>query len=232
MLFICIFFLDQYYLSFVSLISLYDVQLLTLLIFSVYFLLHFAFIQFLVFYFIFFSFCVVDLQCCVSLMCTAKWFGYIYICIYSYIFIFLYMLCLVAQSCLTLCDAMGCSPPGSSVHGILQARILEWIAMPSSRGSSQHRDRTQVFHVAGGFFTIWATREALVLLTVTQMCQSPSHSPAFAFIFFLPGEFFPSWLPGSLTHFLLVHALSPYQRFFLTALSKTASLITIMLHFY
>ena len=42
----------------------------------------------------------------------------------------------VAQSCPTLCDAMDCSPPGTSVHGILQARILEWAAMPSSRGSS------------------------------------------------------------------------------------------------
>ena len=51
--------------------------------------------------------------------------------------------CSVAQSCLTLCDPMDCSPPGSSVHGMLQARILEWVAMPSSRGSSQPRDQTQ-----------------------------------------------------------------------------------------
>ena len=51
---------------------------------------------------------------------------------------------LVAQSCLTLCDLMNCSPPGSSVHGILQARIQEWVAMPPSRGSSQPRDRTYV----------------------------------------------------------------------------------------
>ena len=46
------------------------------------------------------------------------------------------------QLCLTLCDAMDCSSPDSSVHGILQARILEWVAMPSSRGSSQPRDQT------------------------------------------------------------------------------------------
>jgi len=45
------------------------------------------------------------------------------------------------------------SPPGSFVHGILQTRILEWVAMPSSRGSSQPRDGTQVSHIAGGFFT-------------------------------------------------------------------------------
>jgi len=48
--------------------------------------------------------------------------------------------CLVAQSCSTLCNLMDCGPPGSSVRGILQARILEWVAMPSSRGASQHRD--------------------------------------------------------------------------------------------
>ena len=48
------------------------------------------------------------------------------------------------QSCPSLCDPMDCSPPGSSVHGILQARILEWVAMPSSRGSFQPRDQTQV----------------------------------------------------------------------------------------
>ena len=55
---------------------------------------------------------------------------------------------------------MDCSPPGPSVHGILQARILEWVAMSSSRGSSQIRDQTQVSCMAGGFLTIWATREA------------------------------------------------------------------------
>ena len=49
---------------------------------------------------------------------------------------------LVAQSCLTLCDPMDCSLPGSSVYGILQARILEWIAIPFSRGSSRPRDQT------------------------------------------------------------------------------------------
>ena len=48
--------------------------------------------------------------------------------------------CLVAQSCLTLCDPMDCSPPGSSVHGILQARILEWVAILFSRGSSCSSD--------------------------------------------------------------------------------------------
>ena len=60
---------------------------------------------------------------------------------------------LVAQSCPTLCDPMDCSPPGSSVCGILQARILEWVAMPSSRGSSQPSNRTRVSCIACRFFT-------------------------------------------------------------------------------
>ena len=67
---------------------------------------------------------------------------------------------LIAQSCLILCDPMDYSPPGSSIHEILQARILEWEAFSFSRGSSQPRDWTQVSHIAGRFFTNWATREA------------------------------------------------------------------------
>ena len=63
-------------------------------------------------------------------------------------------LCLVVQSCLILCDPVDCSPPGSSVHGILQARTLEWVAIPFSRGSSPPRDPTTVSGIAGGFFTI------------------------------------------------------------------------------
>ena len=61
---------------------------------------------------------------------------------------------LVAQSCLTLYDTMDCSPQGSSLHGILQARILEWVVISFSRGFSQPRDRTWVFHIAGRLFTI------------------------------------------------------------------------------
>ena len=61
----------------------------------------------------------------------------------------------VAQSCLTLCD-----PMDYTVHGILQARILELVAFPFSRGFSQPRDRTQVSRIAGRLFTSWATREA------------------------------------------------------------------------
>ena len=55
---------------------------------------------------------------------------------------------------------MDCTPPGSSVPGLLQARTLEWVAISFSRGSSPPRDRTRVSHTAGGFYTIWPTREA------------------------------------------------------------------------
>ena len=60
----------------------------------------------------------------------------------------------VAELCPTLCNSMDCSPPGSFVHGIPQARILEWAAIPFSRGSSQPRNRTQVSHIVGRFSTI------------------------------------------------------------------------------
>ena len=60
----------------------------------------------------------------------------------------------VAQLCPTLCDTMNCNLPGSSVHGIFQARILEWVSISFSRGSSQPRDRTRVSCIAGRFFAI------------------------------------------------------------------------------
>ena len=59
---------------------------------------------------------------------------------------------LVLQSCPTLCNPMNCSLPGASVYEILQARILEWVAIPFSRGSPHPRDQTQIFLIAGGFF--------------------------------------------------------------------------------
>ena len=67
----------------------------------------------------------------------------------------------VAQSCPTLCVPMDCSLPGSSVHGIFQAIILEWIAISFSRGSSQPRDQTRVSLVVDRRFTVWATSIAL-----------------------------------------------------------------------
>ena len=75
----------------------------------------------------------------------------------------------VAQSCLTLCDPMDSSLPGSSLHGILLARVLEWVAISFSRGSSQLRDRTRVSRIAGRHFNLWATREAHFLGWTRQM---------------------------------------------------------------
>ena len=64
---------------------------------------------------------------------------------------------LVAQSYLTLCDPMDCIPPGSSVYGTLQARILEWVAIPFSMGASKPRDWTWISCIEERFFTIWVT---------------------------------------------------------------------------
>ena len=84
----------------------------------------------------------------------------------------------VAQSCPTLCNPMDSSLPGSAVHGIFQARILEWIAISFSRGSSQPRDRIRVSCIADRCFTIWTTREApiedlTVLKTIKTMMVRP-----------------------------------------------------------
>ena len=75
------------------------------------------------------------------------------------------LLLIDTQSCPTVCDPVDCSPPGSSVHGILQARMLEWVAVPFCRGSSRPRDWTRACCIAGRFFTIRATREAQCFLT-------------------------------------------------------------------
>ena len=80
----------------------------------------------------------------------------------------------VAQSCLTLCNPMDCSLPGFSVYGIFQARVLEWVAISFSRGSSWPRDRTQVSRIASRHFTLWATREDITKLN----CFLPLCLPA------------------------------------------------------
>ena len=70
---------------------------------------------------------------------------------------------LVTQSCPILGNPIGCIPPHSSVLGISQARILEWVTIPFSRGSSPPRDLTRVSCTAGRFFTVWATREQILI---------------------------------------------------------------------
>ena len=74
------------------------------------------------------------------------------------------ILVLFTQSCLTLCDPKDWSPPGFPVRGIIQAKILEWVAISFSRGSSRPRDQTLLSCIAGRLFTDWATREALINL--------------------------------------------------------------------
>ena len=76
----------------------------------------------------------------------------------------------VAQSCPTLCNPMDCSLPGSSVHGISQTRVLEWVAISFLRGSSWPRDRTWVSSIASRRFTIWVTRE--YVLNATELFTS------------------------------------------------------------
>ena len=74
----------------------------------------------------------------------------------------------VAQSCPTLCDPVDCSLPGFSVHAILQARILEWVTISFSRGSSQPRDWTWVPHIGGRCFNLWATREDNISISLSK----------------------------------------------------------------
>ena len=116
--------------------------------------------------------------------------------------------------------------PDASVHEILQARILEWITMPSSRGSSQPRDQTQVSHIAGRFFTNWATRQASHLLNNGQRQRAGDHTP-----FPVPTPSVDSF-PNLSTHNYLTHysplcwenfLLKDYVTCFLTAeeISKT-----------
>ena len=85
----------------------------------------------------------------------------------------------VAQSCPTLCDPMDSSLSGASVHGIFQARVLQWIAISFSRGSSGLRNRTRVSRIAGRRFTVWATREAhygtLILWAVNRHASKQGH---------------------------------------------------------
>ena len=89
----------------------------------------------------------------------------------QFIHLVLYSLCfcLVAKLCPTLCNPVDCNPPDSSVHGISQARTLEWVAMPFSRASSQPRDQTQVSCIAGRFLTTWTTSKPCTFYAVVSL---------------------------------------------------------------
>ena len=110
------------------------------------------------------------------------------------------VLCLIPQLCLTLCKPMDCSPSGSSICGILQARILEWVAMPSSRGFSQPWDQMQVSCIEGELFTIWATRKAHECWSdePIQFSRASSQPRNWAGISCIAGGFLTSELPGKL----------------------------------
>ena len=96
---------------------------------------------------------------------------HIYVCVCVCVCMCVCVYVLVAQSYPTLWDSMNYSPPDSSVHGISQARILEWVAISFFRGAFQSRDKTQVSCFAGRFLTVWATREALLCIyTLTCIC--------------------------------------------------------------
>ena len=128
------------------------------------------------------------------------------------------VLCLVSQLCLTLCDPMDCSPPGSSVHGDSPGTNTGVGCMPSSRGSSQPRDWTQVSHTAGGLFTIWATREATVnKADVNVGLQKSDYTQTgdgwiiwqFCFVFETLPHCFLQWL-YQFTFRQTVHKVSPF----------------------
>ena len=82
----------------------------------------------------------------------------------------------IALICVQLLRPMDCSLPGSSAHGIFQARILEWVAISFSRGSSWPRNQTQVSRIAGSFFTNWATQEALGITYYLHCAWRPQSS--------------------------------------------------------
>ena len=104
----------------------------------------------------------------------------------------------VAQSCPTLCDPMDCSLQGFSIHGIFQARIVEWVTISFSRGSSRPRDGTRVSHIGGRCFNLWATWKQLGFLpqeicnVIISVFSNPSSGPLFAW----PGTDW-DWIPQS-----------------------------------
>ena len=118
-----------------------------------------------------------------------------------------------SQSCPNLCD-----PMDYTVHRILQARILEWVAFPFSRGSSQPRDGTQVSRIAGGFFTSWATKEAHSSHDDLHTLEASCHVAPYCFYFS------SSWILYTIQLFLIEHGFSLCPSCFSSpGLSRTAN---------
>ena len=127
-----------------------------------------------------------------------------------WLYIILKVKVLVTQSCLTLCNHLDCSPPGSSVHGILKARILEWVAISFSRGSSRLRDRTQFYCFAGRFFSIWATREAH-MLSYRMLNQEKLILMFIAYICFWKVFYTLEWIYFHIPYFHSLQLLLPWK---------------------
>ena len=145
----------------------------------------------------------VDLQCCLSFRCIETWFSYKYVraCVLN------------SFSCVPLWEPMDCNPPDSSVHGILQARILEWIAVPSSRVPSQNRDGTHTPYIClywqvGSLplappakpntytYIHFQTVFSHTLLEYWAQFSVLSVGPCWLSILYLLGSVFPRWLSG------------------------------------
>ena len=117
----------------------------------------------------------------------------------------------VTQLCLTLCGLMDYSPPGSSVRGILQARILKWIAISISRGSSWPRDWIWVSCIADRFFAVWATKEVDNKLTNQPKQRNNRNFFLSEYVFFTSGSV-GQWIMDVNKQDSLMHlcALLPY----------------------
>ena len=137
-----------------------------------------------------------DFKDCIVHSHRDQWLGGVCVCVCVCVCVKVKIL--VTQSCLTLWDPVDYSPPGSSVHGISQARILGWVVIPLSRGSSQSRGQTQVSCLAGRFFTIWATREASVCCVCLQSWKEWYREWG--------GRCWPSWVVSGNRVFLEVHS--------------------------
>ena len=134
------------------------------------------------------------------------------------------MCAMLLQSCPTLCNAMDCSPPGSSVNGIVQARILECVAMPPSRGSCRPRDQTWLSCITGSFlhsvrfFMHWPTRETVHnAITVLVYAEINEHSNYILCLFVLCSRWEPlqdnSWVPFDTTLSIFVSFLVNWEAY-------------------
>ena len=123
------------------------------------------------------------------------------------------------KSCLTLCDPVDCSLPGSSVHEIFQTRVLEWVAIFFSRGSSKPRDRTRISCTAGRCFTIWATREPNIYVCVCVCVYIYTHIYTCIYIYIFTIVQKNTWIPFKILKFYFSFFLKENNQLFFTSFS-------------